>query len=59
MWFDDPEGNSTSSHNKIIDSATLTYKVESTVSVSFPSDSSGITAKLGTAVLGSMVLGAE
>ena len=57
MWFDDPNATSSSVHNKIIDTATLIYKIESTVL--FPSESSGTTAKLGTAVLGSMVLGQE
>ena len=63
MWFDDPNATSSSVHNKIIDTATLIYKVESTVL--FPSENSGTTegsgttAKLGTAVLGSMVLGQE
>lgn len=57
MWFDAPDATSSSIHNKIIDTATLIYKIESTVT--FPSEDSGTTAKLGTAILGSMVLGQE
>ena len=53
LWFDDPNASS-SVHNKIIDAATLIYTIESTVL--FPSESS-TSAVLGTAVLGTMVLG--
>ena len=67
LWFDDPS-NTSSTHNKVIDTATLIYKVTSTIT--FPSDgsdfeeggsdnSSSATAVLGQAVLGTMTLGTK
>lgn len=55
MWFDDPN-KATTSHRKIIDSNTLIYKIDSTVEFG-----GGVTttARLGSAILGTMVLGNE
>ena len=68
LWFDDPS-NTSSTHNKVIDTATLIYKVTSTIT--FPSDgsdfeeggsgdnTSSATAVLGQAILGTMTLGTK
>lgn len=69
LYFDDPTQNDIEKHNKIIDTATLIYTIEE--SVTFPSagdedtnvpggDNAGgsTSAKLGVAILGTMILGA-
>lgn len=60
LWIDDPEGT-IQEHTKIIDTGTLLYDIEETItykpSTSKPSTSNSNTAKLGTAVLGKMILG--
>ncbi len=64
LYFDDPTKVDIEKHNKIIDTATLIYTIEE--SVTFPSVGDedadvpgGITsAKLGAAILGAMILGA-
>ena len=64
MWFDDPS-NTLTTHAKVIDTATLIYSIEETFE--FPGEGSSIpeipsgntSAKLGIAILGSMVLGQE
>ena len=55
LWIDDPEGT-IQEHTKIIDTGTLLYDIEETITYK-PSTSNSNTAKLGTAVLGKMVLG--
>lgn len=55
LWIDDPEG-SIQEHTKIIDTGTLLYDIEETITYK-PSTSNSNTAKLGTAVLGKMILG--
>lgn len=55
LWIDDPEGT-IQEHTKIIDSGTLLYDIEETITYK-PSTSNSNTAKLGTAVLGKMILG--
>lgn len=57
MWFDDPS-NTITTHTKIIDTATLLYEPIGDL-IDYPAASGATTAKLGTAVLGTMVLGAE
>lgn len=59
LWFDDPS-NTSSQHNKVIDTATLVYTI--TESISFGdsvNDSGATTAVLGVAKLGSMTLGTK
>lgn len=63
LFFDDPS-NSSSQHNKVIDTGTLIYRV--TEKITFPADGSDFddngnstSAVLGIAVLGSMTLGSE
>ena len=55
LWIDDPEGT-IQEHTKIIDTGTLLYDIEETITYK-PSTSNSNTAKLGAAVLGKMVLG--
>ena len=55
LWIDDPEGT-IQEHTKIIDTGTLLYDIEETITYK-PSTSNSNTAKLGTAVLGKMILG--
>lgn len=55
LWIDDPEGT-VQEHTKIIDTGTLLYDIEETITYK-PSTSNSNTAKLGTAVLGKMILG--
>lgn len=67
MYYDDPSAVK-SAHQKIIDTATLIYTIE-TNSITFPSPgnedenlpgvnaSGATTAALGTAILGTMILG--
>lgn len=73
LFYDDPSEIDTENHNKIIDTATLTYSVSGRVTVAFPFeddenpgggsggdlDGGATSAKLGIAVLGTMVLGAS
>ena len=55
LWVDDPEGT-IQEHTKIIDTGTLLYDIEETITYK-PSTSNSNTAKLGTAVLGKIILG--
>lgn len=57
MWFDDPS-NTITTHTKIIDTETLLYEPVGEL-IDFVEAAGGTTAKLGVAVLGTMVLGAE
>ena len=59
MWFDDPS-SSVTTHAKIIDNDTLLFEPIGEL-IDYPSTnvSGATTAKLGTAILGTMVLGAE
>ena len=66
LYYDDPSGEDTDNHNKIIDTATLIYSITDTVTMTIPSgtengdpgdsggdsSSSSTTALLGVAVLG-------
>lgn len=59
LWYDNPsDENVTTEHQKVIDTSTLIYEVVKTVSFSGAA-AGGTTAKLGTALLGSMILGKE
>lgn len=72
LYYDDPSGEDTANHNKIIDTATLIYSITDTVTMTIPStgdgsgdpgdgdnSSSTVTAVLGKAVLGTMKLGSQ
>lgn len=56
FWFDDPTSEKTA-HQKIIDIDTITYKIDKTSE--WGAAATGATAKLGIAILGTMVLGTE
>ena len=56
IWFDDPSSKKTE-HQKFIDTDTFTYKIDKTVE--WGGSAGNATAKLGLAVLGTMVLGTE
>lgn len=57
LWFDDPS-NTLTDHKKIIDTKTLIYSIDNSFEFSGEFAEGGVTtAKLGVAVLGSMVLG--
>ena len=57
LWFDDPS-NTLTDHKKIIDTSTLIYSIDNSFEFSGEfAESGATTAKLGVAVLGSMILG--
>lgn len=58
FWFDDPTSEKTE-HQKIIDVDTIMYKIDKTVEWGSGTTIGGATAKLGSAILGTMVLGTE
>lgn len=58
FWFDDPS-SAEKKHQKVIDTDTLIYKIDRTVDWGSTPNAGGATAKLGLAVLGTMVLGTE
>lgn len=55
FWFDDPS-SAEKKHQKVIDTDTLIYEIDKTVEWG---SAGNTTAKLGLAVLGTMVLGTE
>lgn len=56
FWFDDPSSTE-KKHQKVIDTDTLVYEIDKTVE--WGGSAGNATAKLGLAVLGTMVLGTE
>lgn len=41
LYYDDPSGEDTANHNKIIDTATLIYSITDTVTITIPSTGDG------------------
>ena len=56
FWFDDPS-SAEKKHQKVIDTDTLIYEIDKTVE--WGGSAGNATAKLGLAVLGTMVLGTK